>query len=295
MVETLLLRKRFNHLNGVGVAVQHFPAYVRTRTDLRHAHDVVEFNYVVRGTGMHFLGGTQFAAGPGSLGITHYGQSHDLTTTPAGMEVINCYLDLANRPPISVGEDLDPWLMRVLPPHPSLRHVLKRHVHLDLGESHPVAGVLQHMLREQQGNRPGCASAMDALLRMLLVELARHVRHQELYAARLTESRTDVALERIRRLLEDQHDRQHTITALARMVKLSPHYLCRAFRRYTGRSLIAYLHDVRLGKAMIRLRTGTERIADIALDVGFGDVSFFNRSFRARTGTTPTAYRRAVG
>lgn len=290
MVETYQFNKQ--HLNGVGVAVQHFPCYVKTRTDQRHAHNVVEFNYVVRGTGVHHLCDAHFASRPGSLGITHYGQQHDLSTEPTGMEVINCYLDLAGRPPLSLGEDLDSWLMRILPQHPSMSHVLRRHVHLDLGDNHPVGSILHHMVREQHAKRPGMGSALDALLRLLMVELARHVRDRELYNERLAESPTDIALERIRRLLEVRYDQAHTVAELARIAELSPHYLCRAFHQYTGRSLITYLHEVRLGRAMVRLRTSSDRISEIAFDVGFGDVSFFNRCFKSCTGTTPTKYRR---
>ena len=148
------------------------------------------------------------------------------------------------------------------------------------------------MVREQNANRPGKGSALDALLRLLMVELARHVRDRELYNERLAESHTNIALERIRRLLEVRYDQAHTVTELARTAKLSPHYLCRAFHQYTGRSLITYLHEVRLDRAMVRLRTSSDRISEIAFDVGFGDVSFFNRCFKACTGITPTAYRR---
>ncbi len=35
----------------------------------------------------------------------------------------------------------------------------------------------------------------------------------------------------------------------------------------------------------------TERISDIAYRVGFSDISYFNRSFRARFGCTPKAAR----
>jgi AraC-like DNA-binding protein len=42
------------------------------------------------------------------------------------------------------------------------------------------------------------------------------------------------------------------------------------------------------------LSTGRERITDIALDVGFEDLSNFVRSFRAEFGTSPRSYRAAA-
>jgi AraC-like DNA-binding protein len=47
----------------------------------------------------------------------------------------------------------------------------------------------------------------------------------------------------------------------------------------------------RLRRAALRLSSGKGKIVDIALDCGFGDVSNFNRAFRAEFGMSPRAYR----
>ena len=41
-------------------------------------------------------------------------------------------------------------------------------------------------------------------------------------------------------------------------------------------------------------RLGTQPIGAIALDVGFGDLSYFNRTFRRRFGQTPSDVRAAA-
>jgi AraC-like DNA-binding protein len=38
-------------------------------------------------------------------------------------------------------------------------------------------------------------------------------------------------------------------------------------------------------------RCATRRIGEIAYDVGFGDLSYFNRAFRRRYGVTPSEVR----
>jgi len=48
---------------------------------------------------------------------------------------------------------------------------------------------------------------------------------------------------------------------------------------------------MRLCRVAVRLRTEPARILDIALDCGFGDVSNFNRVFRAEFGMSPRVYR----
>jgi AraC-like DNA-binding protein len=48
----------------------------------------------------------------------------------------------------------------------------------------------------------------------------------------------------------------------------------------------------RLRAAATRLASETARILDVALDAGFGDVSNFNRAFRAEFGVSPREFRR---
>jgi AraC-like DNA-binding protein len=48
---------------------------------------------------------------------------------------------------------------------------------------------------------------------------------------------------------------------------------------------------MRLRDAAARLATGNEKVLDIAFDCGFGDVSNFNRAFRAEFGVSPREYR----
>jgi AraC-like DNA-binding protein len=64
----------------------------------------------------------------------------------------------------------------------------------------------------------------------------------------------------------------------------------------TGRTFSEHLLDRRLARVVELLRNprlSRRKIADIAYDVGFTDLSHFNRSFRRKFGVTPTALRGA--
>jgi AraC-like DNA-binding protein len=47
----------------------------------------------------------------------------------------------------------------------------------------------------------------------------------------------------------------------------------------------------RLREAATRLLTERGKVLDVALDSGFGDVSNFNRAFRAEFGVSPRMFR----
>jgi len=97
------------------------------------------------------------------------------------------------------------------------------------------------------------------------------------------------------RMIESQPDCDHSLRSLAREAKLSRYHFLRTFRHLTGLTPHRYILRARLRKAATRLilEPGT-RVADVALDSGFGDISNFNHSFRAEFDVNPRSYRRGL-
>ena len=94
------------------------------------------------------------------------------------------------------------------------------------------------------------------------------------------------------RMIEAHPAGDLTLIGLARVARLSPFHYLRTFQSLTGATPHQYLLRTRLRAAATRLATGTARILDVAFDAGFGDVSNFNRAFRAEFGVNPRAYQR---
>ena len=93
------------------------------------------------------------------------------------------------------------------------------------------------------------------------------------------------------RAIERHHDAPLSLRRLARAAGLSPFHFLRTFERLTGITPHQYLRRARLREAAMRLADAPAKVLDIALDCGFGDVSTFNRAFRAEFGVSPTRYR----
>jgi len=81
---------------------------------------------------------------------------------------------------------------------------------------------------------------------------------------------------------------------LAVVAGLSRFHFCTAFRKATGRTPHAWLVELRIEKARELLADPGFSITDIALAVGYETPSSFAAGFRKVTGTTPTAFRRAL-
>jgi AraC-like DNA-binding protein len=85
-------------------------------------------------------------------------------------------------------------------------------------------------------------------------------------------------------------------TAVAVLLGITPRYV-HLLLEETGRSFTHHLRERRLQRAAALLRDPawrSRKIADVAGEAGFADLSHFNRAFRSRFGATPTDIRGAA-
>jgi AraC family transcriptional regulator len=93
------------------------------------------------------------------------------------------------------------------------------------------------------------------------------------------------------RFISANLDHPLSLEALARSARMSRFGFVRCFKRIAGSTPHAYIRAKRISEAAVRLRTSRQSIADVALEVGFSDLSTFNAAFKAMMGRTPSAWR----
>jgi AraC-like DNA-binding protein len=94
-------------------------------------------------------------------------------------------------------------------------------------------------------------------------------------------------------VLDRLHDCSLTIGSIARSIGLSPKQVQRLFER-SGMTFTEFVLEQRLLAARRLLSSPNGRhgkIGTVAYSVGFGDLSYFNRTFRGRFGVTPSEWR----
>lgn len=99
---------------------------------------------------------------------------------------------------------------------------------------------------------------------------------------------------RVVRAIECDPDAAHDLTTMALQARLSLYHFLRTFRAVTGVTPHQYLLRLRLQRAAVKLVSESSKVLDVALESGFGDVSNFNRAFRAEFGVNPRAWRRGT-
>jgi AraC family transcriptional regulator len=90
------------------------------------------------------------------------------------------------------------------------------------------------------------------------------------------------------RLVETDAARPLGLKELAAVAGMSKYHFLRVFRGLTGMTPHRYLISARLRRAALALASSRRPVIAIALDAGFGDLSTFNKTFRAVFGLTPT-------
>lgn len=85
----------------------------------------------------------------------------------------------------------------------------------------------------------------------------------------------------------------HTLTLeeIAGVVGMSPSSFSRFFKNKTGKTLTAYILDIRMGTAARQLVNTTNTISEICYASGFNNLSNFNRLFKKSKGITPKEFR----
>src|SRR3954452_25170755 len=119
----------------------------------------------------------------------------------------------------------------------------------------------------------------------LLSRATRGPVHDSCRRAATRRDNTELA-EAAKDLLIARLEQPLSLAALARELHVSPYHLTRVFRERTGRTLTAYLHDLRLRAAVERLGEGS--LSRIAADLGYASPSHFTDRFRAAFGVPPS-------
>jgi AraC family transcriptional regulator len=91
--------------------------------------------------------------------------------------------------------------------------------------------------------------------------------------------------------LHDDLWSDHCARELAACAGVHPGYFARQFRRFFGKSVGAYLRQVRLDWAATELRQTRRSLSELAHVARFSDHSHFTREFKRAFGMPPRAYR----
>jgi AraC-like DNA-binding protein len=106
-------------------------------------------------------------------------------------------------------------------------------------------------------------------------------------------NRARYAVRRVRERIDGDPAQEPSLSALARLVHMSPYHLAHVFSRDTGLPIHVYAEIARIRKAKQLLKHGCP-IAEIATQLGYADQSHFTRRYKQFEGITPGRYQKSA-
>jgi len=92
--------------------------------------------------------------------------------------------------------------------------------------------------------------------------------------------------------LSENYNQPICIDDFASSIGMSVSYFTRNFKKYTGKTPMQYIIELRIGNAQMLLETSSYPISEIARIVGYDNPLYFSRLFCKQTGVSPSEYRK---
>ena len=81
-----------------------------------------------------------------------------------------------------------------------------------------------------------------------------------------------------------------SVSELAKLCYFSEYHFMRFFKKHMNMTCIQYINNIRLEKAVELFEHGNTSILEVSLSVGFHNLSYFYRAFKAKYHMTPLAF-----
>lgn len=106
----------------------------------------------------------------------------------------------------------------------------------------------------------------------------------------------ETAIENLKKVisyLNENYASPVRLEQLAGLINMNPQYLCRYFKRNTGKTITEFINEIRIEKAARALLETEDKIITIAQNTGFENAGYFIRRFKKEKGMTPSEYRKS--
>ena len=113
---------------------------------------------------------------------------------------------------------------------------------------------------------------------------------QQYFLAKKSEKTASEHVRKVKEMISDQLNINHTLDDLVQVSGLSRFHLIRSFKACYGLSPHAYQLDERIKSAKTLLKSG-HTLINISHDLGFSDQSHLQRNFKKRLAITPKKYQ----
>ncbi len=157
-----------------------------------------------------------------------------------------------------------------------------------VGTSLEYERIFKEIIAEIQRMQPDYQEVLVLLLRRLLILFHREITREHV----LKNEFLDHQMEEAANYFTANYELEICIEEYAASKGMSVSWFIRNFKKYTGKTPVQYLTDVRMTNAQVLLETTTYSVGEIGRIVGYNNPLYFSRLFHKLKGCSPSVYRK---
>lgn len=162
--------------------------------------------------------------------------------------------------------------------------------HWDLIDRH-ISALLLEMTADLDDSSPAGTIYGESLANALAVYLVKRYAVRRVTPAVCKGGLPGYRLKRVLDYISASLEENISLSQLAAIAGMSPHYFSELFKQSTGRAPHNYVLLQRMERAKQQLRDPKRSIIEAGLESGFQNPNHFARMFRKLEGTTPSKFR----
>ena len=249
-----------------------------------HTHDYVEMVYMCAGQTTHRVNRQELVLHTGELLML--GQNAHQSIEPAGEGDIA--VNFIVRPAFFsgtlpfLGEEETPlrrFVISCLTDETEAGYLLFR-----VSDVPPIQNLIENLLYTLLEDTPNKRGILQMTMGLLFAQLLNHTETLQF------ETQEQNAVFSVLRYVEEQY-RDGSLTEIAGRLHYELPSLSRLIRQKTGRNYTELVQEKRMSQAAWLLCNTNKNVDEIALSVGYENLSYFHRLFAARFGQSPKKYR----
>ena len=266
---------------------------VNDGVNFMHAHEFIEFSYIEKGRGIHYIGGNQETLESGDIYIINANVPHE-QVLEEGYTILlyNCIFqpNILDDSLTNVSDFLNVAYNYLFHSF-QIPSTSKGYIKLSSKKMYQIGELFKEMYSEFANKNDGYSQIIQSDLKKLLIYMFRLYREdmEQVHNSRLYKQ---MVVQNVIEYLNKNFDKDIKCDILAEHVYLSTSYLSRIFKETTGKTIISYLQEIRVNYACNLLKTTNLPVYEIMSKCGYMDIKYFYDIFHKKTGKTPGNYRK---
>ena len=254
-----------------------------------HWHDETEIIYVTEGEISANINDLTYNCRMGDILIINKGEIHNIT----GMDgAVSYYAFMFDASALSFSA-ADTVQKKYLDPINRDELIFRNKIGKDESFNKELTDIIMQIALVNMDHTP----AYMLITKGLLLQLFGILFAGKLYYEKKSNSSSEhkyILLKQIVQYIDEHFSEPIHLNDISARFNITPKHFCKFFKNNFHKTLTEYIIDMRVEYALNLLSDTDDSVTDIAFKCGFSNMSYFTRTFKHKTGYTPSQFKKLL-